>query len=203
MKIVLASNNKNKISELSEMLNAFHHEIIPQSQFNIVDAEETGLTFVENAIIKARHAAKLSGLPAIADDSGLSVYALNGAPGIYSARYGGKNLTAEEKNNKLLTDLSHVPGGERGASYHCALVFMLHADDPVPLICEGSWHGTILQEARGENGFGFDPIFYVNELAKSAAELSPEVKNKFSHRAQALQFLIQKLADKLHESSLS
>ncbi len=203
MKIILASNNQGKIHEFNELFKTFEHEIIPQSAFHVIDADETGLTFVENALIKARHACQLTGLPAIADDSGLAVAALNGAPGIYSARYAGKNVSAEEKNKKLLAELAVIPDDKRQASYHCVLVFMLHPKDPVPLICEGIWHGEILREPRGEKGFGFDPIFYLPGLEKSVAELSPELKNKISHRGKALQMLTHKLAEKLHDSTIS
>lgn len=196
-RIVLASSNKGKIEELTALLQPFNIEIIPQSAFNITDADETGLTFIENALIKARHAASLSGLPALADDSGLSVDALNGAPGIYSARYGGTKLSYKEKMIKLCEEMDDVPDGKRGASFHCVLALINTEDDPIPLICHGTMRGSILSAPRGQHGFGYDPIFFVTSENQAAAELPPEIKNKISHRALALQQLVSQLSDKL------
>ena len=192
-KIVLASNNKGKVREFGEMLSTLNMEVVPQATFNIEDADETGLTFVENAIIKARHASAIAGLPAIADDSGLEVDFLNGAPGIYSARYSGVGATDEKNLFKLLEALKNVPEEQRTARFQCVLVYMRHAEDPTPLICQGTWEGIILTEPQGENGFGYDPIFYVPTHKCSSAQLSPEEKNKLSHRGQALKMLLTAL----------
>ena len=189
-KIVLASNNKGKVREFDEMLSPLNMEVVPQANFNIVDADETGLSFVENAIIKARHASAIAKLPAIADDSGLEVDALNGAPGIYSARYSGEGATDEKNLLKLLEELKNVPGEERTARFQCVLVYMRHAADPTPLIFQGTWDGIISTEPHGENGFGYDPVFYVPTHDCSSAELSAEVKNSLSHRGQALKKLL-------------
>ena len=193
-KIVLASSNHGKIKELATLLEPLNIEVILQSQFDIPDADETGLTFIENAIIKARHAAKISGLPALADDSGLAVDALNGAPGIYSARYAGKQCVAKDNIAKLIAEMQHVPDEKRQAHFHCVLALVTTAYDPAPIICDGSWHGMILREPRGSDGFGYDPIFYVPTENKSAAELTPARKNQISHRGMALQTLVNKLA---------
>ena len=188
-KIVLASGNKGKLKEFSQVLGNLKVEVLPQSEFQVSDADETGLSFVENAILKARHAAKATGLPALADDSGLEVDALNGAPGIYSARFSGPEAT-DEKNNQLLLDkLQGVPAEQRTARFRCVLAFLRHADDPTPLICQGSWEGRILEQLSGNNGFGYDPLFLVPELEKTSAELVPEEKNKISHRGQAVSLL--------------
>jgi XTP/dITP diphosphohydrolase len=197
MKIVFASNNAGKTRELQAMLAHFDVTVVPQSTFNVSDIPETGLTFVENALIKARHACSVTGLPAIADDSGLSVNALDGAPGIYSARYAGPQATSVDNIKKLLTALQSVPPAERQACFHCVLVFMLNATDPTPLICHGIWTGTILSTPQGQEGFGYDPVFFVPSENKSAAELTLEVKNRISHRGQALQMLMKKLPEKL------
>lgn len=199
MKIVLASNNPGKIRELTTMLAPFAVELIPQATLGIDEVEETGLTFIENALIKARHAAKISGMPSLADDSGLAVAALNGAPGIYSARYAGVNGDNNKNIAKLLHDLENVSDDKRQAEFHSVLVLMTHEQDPIPLVCEGRWAGSILRERRGQQGFGYDPVFYVPEEKKSAAELPTELKNRISHRGKALQKLIQLLPDKLHE----
>ena len=192
-KIIFASNNAGKITELQSLLKPFHYEIIPQSLLGIPEIEETGLTFVENAILKARHACQLSEKPAIADDSGLVVQALHGPPGIYSARYAGKKADAAANNKKLLTEMADVPKEERQAHFHCALVYLQHAEDPAPLICEGIWNGFILNDPIGIHGFGYDPLFYdINEMC-SAAEFPLEKKNKISHRAHALRALMTKL----------
>ena len=185
-KIVLASNNKGKVREFGEMLSTLNMEVVPQATFNIEDADETGLTFVENAIIKARHASAIAGLPAIADDSGLEVDFLKGAPGIYSARYSGEGATDEKNLLKLLEALKDVPEEKRTARFQCVLVYMQHENDPTPLICQGTWEGVILTEPQGENGFGYDPIFYVPTHKCSSAQLNAEEKNKLSHRGQAL-----------------
>ena len=192
-KIVLASNNKGKVREFGQMLSTINFEVIPQATFNINDADETGLTFVENAIIKARHASAIAGLPAIADDSGLEVDALNGAPGIYSARYSGEGATDEKNLLKLLEALKDVPEEKRTARFQCLLVYMRHAEDPTPLICQGSWNGTIITEPQGDNGFGYDPVFYVPEYNCTSAQLGSEQKNKLSHRGQALKKLLSAL----------
>jgi XTP/dITP diphosphohydrolase len=196
-RVVLASSNKGKLRELNQMLSGLGIEVVAQSDFDVPDAEETGLSFVENAILKARHAARLTGLPAIADDSGLEVDALQGAPGIYSARYSGSQPgpgTTDEKNwRKLLDELKDVPEAQRSARFQCLIVFMTHENDPTPLICQGSWEGRILFEARGEGGFGYDPVFYVPSEDCASAELAPEVKNRLSHRGQALAKLLAAL----------
>jgi len=197
-KIVLASNNKGKVREFGEMLSTLNMEVVPQATFNIEDADETGLTFVENAIIKARHASAIAGLPAIADDSGLEVDFLNGAPGIYSARYSdmenaGKDATDEKNLLKLLDALKDVAEEKRTARFQCLLVFMRHAEDPTPLICQGTWEGIITTEPHGENGFGYDPIFYVPTHNCSSAQLSSDEKNVLSHRGQALKKLLTAL----------
>ena len=192
-KIVLASNNKGKVHELGKMLSSLDMEVHPQSEFNVDEVEETGLTFVENAILKARHAAKVSGLPAIADDSGLEVDTLNGAPGIYSARYAGTGATDEQNLQKLLADLKDIPDEQRTARFQCLLVYLRHADDPTPLICQGTWEGLITREPMGDNGFGYDPVFYVPTHNCTSAQLTPEQKNQLSHRGQALNKLLAKL----------
>ena len=192
-RIVLASNNKGKVREISELLSDKQMEVLPQSEFSIPEVEETGLTFVENAILKARNAAALSGLPAIADDSGLEVDALDGAPGIYSARYAGPGATDADNNAKLLTELADIPEAERTARFQCIMVYMRHANDPTPIICQGTWEGRILHQPQGENGFGYDPLFFVPEKNCSAAQLPGEVKNSMSHRGTALQALVGKL----------
>jgi XTP/dITP diphosphohydrolase len=193
-KIVLASNNPGKVREINQLLASERIEVVPQKEFNIPDAIEDGLSFVENAIKKARHATSLSGLPAIADDSGIEVDALNGAPGIYSARFAGPDASDEANLQKLLARLADVPEQKRSARFQCLMVYMRHAEDPTPLICQGTWEGRILFEPRGDNGFGYDPVFYVPTHDCSSAELPPEVKNSLSHRGQALQKLLQALS---------
>jgi XTP/dITP diphosphohydrolase len=192
-KIVLATNNQGKVKELQRLLVDAGFDIVAQSQFNVPDANETGLTFIENAILKARHTAKLTGLPSIADDSGLSVDALGGQPGIYSARYAGEYGNDQSNNQKLLDALNNVPKEKRTAYFYCALVFMRHENDPTPIICLGKWHGLILTEAQGDGGFGYDPLFYVPELGCTAAQLIKEQKSQISHRGQALKQLISKI----------
>jgi XTP/dITP diphosphohydrolase len=189
-KIVLATNNSGKLQEFQELLNISNYEIIPQSFFEIQDAEETGLTFVENALIKARHAAQLTGLPALADDSGLVIDALGGAPGIYSARYAGEKNNFSRNIDKVLTELQNVPEQQRTARFCCVLVYLKHQNDPLPIIAQATWEGGILFSPQGIHGFGYDPIFFVPTHNCSAAELSANEKNKLSHRAHALQQLI-------------
>ena len=190
--IVLASSNPGKIREIQAILQ--NDKILPQAQFNVPEPEETGSTFVENAIIKARNAALHSKLPAIADDSGLVVDALNGAPGIISARYAGARATDRANLNKVLREMQNVPPEQRTARFICVMVYMRHAADPTPLIAHGVWEGRILSQAIGQNGFGYDPIFWVEEYQCSSAELPPEQKNSISHRWRALQSLKEMLA---------
>ena len=201
MKMVFASHNKGKIKEVSEKLKSLHIEIIPQSELNVGEIAETGLTFIENAILKARHACQITGLPAIADDSGLEVTALQGAPGIFSARYAGTTATTQDNIHKLLQEMSSIPDHLRMASFRCVLVYLSHANDPAPLICEGIWHGQILRDTLGENGFGYDPIFFDLENQCTAAQLPLKIKNKISHRGKALDLLGQQLAEKLKDKS--
>lgn len=192
-KIVLATGNKGKVKEFSELFSNYQIEIAPQSEFEVPDVPETGTTFVENAIIKARHAAALTGLPAIADDSGLVVDALNGEPGIYSARYAGEHGNDGANSAKVLAALAG--NSIRTAKFLCVLVFMRNAQDPTPLICQGEWHGSIAQAASGEGGFGYDPIFYLSDQNATAAELDKEIKNAISHRGKALKLLMQSMQD--------
>lgn len=192
-KIVLASNNAKKLKELQALLLGVGIDVLPQSTFAIDDAVENGLTFIENALIKARHAAKSSGLPALADDSGIAVDYLQGQPGIYSARFAGAHGDDAANNQKLLTLLDGVPEKKRTAQFHCVLVLMRHAEDPVPIVCHAVWHGSILLSPRGENGFGYDPLFWVPTHACSSAELSASEKNRISHRGQAMHLLLQQL----------
>jgi XTP/dITP diphosphohydrolase len=194
-KVVLASGNKGKLKELQSRLGELDFDVLPQSQFNIPDADETGLSFIENAILKARHAAKLSGLPAIADDSGLEVDCLQGQPGIYSARFSGDNANDKSNNAKLLELLAGVPDSQRSARFQCVLVFMRHQYDPTPIVCQGSWEGKILTQAQGENGFGYDPLFFITERNCSSAQLPAEEKNRISHRGKAMSLLIERLAE--------
>jgi XTP/dITP diphosphohydrolase len=193
-RIVLASNNAGKVREINQLLAEQQIEVVPQKEFAIPEAEETGLTFVENAILKARHATHLSGLPAIADDSGIEVDALRGAPGIYSARYAGVGAGDQANNEKLLQALKEVPEEQRSARFQCLMVYMAHAEDPTPIICQGTWEGRILFAPQGDNGFGYDPLFFVPGEGCSSAELTPEVKNRLSHRGQALRKLLQALS---------
>ncbi len=193
MNIVFASSNIGKIRELKTLLSNFNFSITPQTELGITDIEETGLTFAENALLKARHASRATGLPAIADDSGLVVAALKGKPGIYSARYAGANATAKDNIQKLLAELRDVPDNNRQAYFYCALVYLAHAEDPTPIICEGIWHGVILKNTRGTQGFGYDPVFYDPKEKCSAAEMPLELKNRISHRGQALQKLVKRI----------
>ena len=190
-KLVLASNNAKKMKELNALLAPLGFEIIPQGQLGIPEAEEPHCTFVENALAKARHAAEHSGLPALADDSGLCVAALGGAPGVYSARYAGEPKSDARNNEKLLADLAGQ--SDRRAHFACVLVLVRSADDPQPIIAEGEWHGTILDAQRGADGFGYDPLFYVPTHCQTAAELDSTIKNQLSHRGQAMQQLIARL----------
>ena len=193
-KIVLASGNAGKLREISRILGDLEITVVPQSELGVTDAEETGSTFVENALIKARHAVEATGLPAIADDSGISVDVLGGRPGVYSARYAGPEATDQENNERLLAELAGVPDAERGASFHCVACFVMPGDEE-PIIAEGEWRGRILQERQGEGGFGYDPLFFVPELGCSSAQLDAEEKNRRSHRGKAL----LELGRKLHE----
>lgn len=192
-KIVLASGNAGKLREFQQLLAGCGFEVLPQSAFNLSNADETGLTFVENAILKARHACAHTGLPAIADDSGLEVDALNGRPGIYSARYAGVDPSDAENNAKLVQELSGVEAAQRTARYHCVLAFMRHAEDPTPVLCHGSWEGSILTEPRGTGGFGYDPLFFVPTHQCTAAELDKAEKNRISHRGKAMAELLARL----------
>ena len=189
-KIVLASGNQGKIRELQHRLGDSGYEILAQSDFNTPDIEETGLSFVENAILKARNACQHSGLAAIADDSGLEVDALQGRPGIYSARFAGSQASDSDNNHKLLEQLQEIGEQERTARFRCLLVFMRHAEDPTPQIFQGTWEGRILTAPQGSNGFGYDPLFFVPDQQCSSAELTPDVKNRISHRGQAMQQLL-------------
>lgn len=189
-RIVLASGNRGKLEEFRQLLASTGWDISAQSDFNVPEAEETGLSFVENAIIKARNAAQYSGLAALADDSGLEVDALHGAPGIYSARFAGPGADDAANNAQLLEQLAALPEEQRSARFQCVLVFMRHATDPSPLICQGTWEGRILTAPRGAAGFGYDPLFFVPDLQQSAAELAPVIKNQRSHRGQALAKLL-------------
>jgi XTP/dITP diphosphohydrolase len=195
--IVLATGNQGKVNELARLLAAQNIEIKPQSEFNVSDAAETGTTFVENAIIKARHAAKSTGLAAIADDSGLEVDALNGAPGVYSARYAGENASDDDNTNKLLNALADVADDQRSARFHCVLVYMRHENDPTPLICHGVWEGSITREKIGQQGFGYDPVFWQADHKMTSAQLPRDLKNQLSHRGQALEKLIPQLLEVL------
>ena len=191
-KLVIASNNPGKLREFQAMLAPLGIEVLTQSQLGIAEAEEPHCTFVENALAKARHASRMSGLPALADDSGICVEALGGAPGVQSARYAGDNPKSDQRNNeKLLQEMQGIT--DRRAHYYCVLVLVHHADDPQPLIAEGEWHGEIAHKERGDGGFGYDPLFWLPELSKMSAELSRDEKAQISHRAKALQILLQRL----------
>jgi XTP/dITP diphosphohydrolase len=193
MRIVMATNNAGKLREFRELLGPLGFEIEPLSQFTRVNAEETGLSFIENAILKARYASQAANLPAIADDSGIEVDALRGEPGIYSARYAGEGASDQANLDKLLQALADVPPAQRTARYQCALAFMRFASDPSPLVCQASWEGRVIATPRGSGGFGYDPIFELPELGKTAAELSSEEKNRISHRGKALRELVERL----------
>jgi len=193
MRVVLATNSGGKIRELQALLMPLQIEVLPKSQFTKDEVAETGTTFVENALLKARHAARVSGLAAIADDSGIEVDALSGAPGIYSARYAGENASDADNLNKMLDALKSVPDHLRSARYRCALVYVTHADDPSPLCAEATWEGRITHAAMGEGGFGYDPIFWLDEQGQTSAQISAPLKNQLSHRAKALQQLVSLL----------
>lgn len=197
-KWVLATGNIGKVKEMSQLLNSFAIEILPQSHFNVAEVPETGTTFVENAIIKARHAAKATGLPAIADDSGLEVDFLSGQPGIYSSRFAGENASDQDNIDLLLSKLEGVGSEQRRARFQCVLVYMRHELDPTPVICQGTWEGMISETQQGENGFGYDPVFWVESDHCSSAQLSKERKNALSHRGQALALLVERLKDSLN-----
>ncbi|PSU32661.1 XTP/dITP diphosphatase [Photobacterium lutimaris] len=194
-KLVLATGNQGKVKEMASLLADFGFDVVAQSDYNVSSVAETGTTFIENAIIKARHAAKETGLPAIADDSGLEVDYLKGAPGIYSARFAGVDASDEDNLQKLLTEMEGVAPEQRTARFHCVLVMMRHENDPTPLVCHGSWEGQILTEAHGENGFGYDPIFWVPEDQCSSAQLEPARKKQLSHRGKALTKLFAALKE--------
>ncbi|MFT6551125.1 MAG: XTP/dITP diphosphohydrolase [Zhongshania marina] len=189
--VVLASGNRGKLAELGNLLADMGITLRSQAEFDVIEADETGLSFIENAILKARNAARQTGFAALADDSGLSVDALGGAPGIYSARYAGEHAQDADNNAKLLNALKNET--KRRAHFHCALAFVRHADDPTPIVAEGLWHGEILSAPRGSNGFGYDPLFYIADLNLCSAELSKEQKNQLSHRALALSQLLPRL----------
>ncbi|MBL8396644.1 MAG: RdgB/HAM1 family non-canonical purine NTP pyrophosphatase [Candidatus Accumulibacter sp.] len=191
MKLVLASNNSKKLRELDAILAPLGWQLVPQGELGIPEAEEPHVTFVENALAKARHASRMSGLPALADDSGLCVDALGGQPGVSSARYAGEPKSDARNNAKLLDALADCP--QRSARFVSLIVFVRHADDPRPVIAEGEWHGEILAAPRGDDGFGYDPLFYIAELAQTAAELTAAEKNRRSHRGQALARLVERL----------
>ena len=195
MKLVLASGNAGKLKELQAMLTGLPLEIVAQGELGVSDVPETGLTFVENALIKARHAARVTGLPALADDSGICVDALDGAPGLYAARYAGTHGDSAANNAKLLRELDGVPADRRTAYFIAVLVVLRHADDPAPLIAEGRWHGRILEAPRGEGGFGYDPLFLPEGHESSAAQLDVALKNRLSHRGQALDVLRARFAE--------
>ena len=192
-RIVFASNNAGKVREIAQLLAGLEIEVVPQSAYEVPSVEETGLSFVENAILKARHAARLTGLPALADDSGIEVDALDGRPGIYSARFAGPEASDADNNARLLEALRGVPAERRTARYQCLLVYLRHAEDPTPLICQGSWEGVLLEAPRGDGGFGYDPLFFVPEQGLTAGELDPDTKNRLSHRGRALQQLLEQL----------
>ena len=191
-KLVIASNNPGKLREFQHMLTPLGIEVLTQSQLGISEAEEPHVTFIENALAKARHVSRLSGLPALADDSGICVEALGGAPGVYSARYAGDSPKSDQANNdKLMQDMQGM--ADRRAHYYCVLVLVRHADDPQPIIAEGEWHGEIARKEQGEGGFGYDPLFWLPELGKMSAELSRDEKHAISHRGKAMKVLLEKL----------
>ena len=190
-KIVIASGNPGKLREIRRILELLDFNVVPQSDFGVPECPEPHVTFIENCLAKARHASLHTGLPALADDSGICVDALNGAPGVYSARYAGEPKSDARNNEKLIAALANEPN--RKAHYYCVIVLVRHPDDPQPLIAEGSWHGEIIDTPRGENGFGYDPYFWLPEFGKTGAELDPDHKNAISHRGQALDLLVKKL----------
>lgn len=190
-KIVIASGNPGKLREIRRILEPMEFSVVPQSDFGVPECPEPHVTFIENCLAKARHASLHTGLPALADDSGICVDALNGAPGVYSARYAGEPKSDQRNNEKLIAALSGE--SNRKAHYYCVIVLVQHPDDPQPLIAEGSWHGEIIDTPRGKNGFGYDPYFFLPEFGKTGAELDPDHKNAISHRGQALEILVGKL----------
>ena len=192
-RIILASNNPGKVREISQLLAPLKLDVVAQAELGVAEIEESGLTFVENAILKARNTASHTGLAAIADDSGLEVDALGGAPGIHSARYAGVNGNDQANIARLLRELEDVPEAQRTARFQCLMVYLRHAADPTPIICQGTWEGRVLFAPRGERGFGYDPVFFVPTHNCSAAELPPDIKNQLSHRGQALRKLLQAL----------
>ena len=197
LRIVLATSNPGKVQELNSLLTGLEMEVIPQSTLQVPEIPETGLSFVENVILKARHACSHTGLPAIADDSGLEVDALEGAPGIYSARYAGTRASDRDNVAKLLDELGEVPSHRRTARFICLLVYLRHSHDPTPVICQGAWEGRITDVPRGDSGFGYDPVFLIPTAGKTAAELPPTVKNGMSHRGKALAKLVKALGQTL------
>jgi len=196
-RIVLASGNAGKIRELTELLGPIGLEVVPQSQWQVEECEETGLTFVENAILKARNAARHTGLPALADDSGIEVDHLQGQPGIYSARYSGPEGDDRRNNEKLLAALQGVPPQRRTARFRCVMAFLAHAEDPSPILAEGTWEGLVASEPAGGGGFGYDPIFYLPEFGCTSAELPAAEKNRLSHRGQAVRTMAERLRQRL------
>lgn len=190
-RIVIASGNPGKLREIGRILEPLDFQVVPQSDFGVPECPEPHVTFIENCLAKARHAALHTGLPALADDSGICVDALNGAPGVYSARYAGEPKSDQRNNEKLIEALKGEPN--RKAHYYCVIVLVRHPDDPQPLIAEGSWHGEIIDTPRGKNGFGYDPYFYLPEFGKTGAELDPDHKNAISHRGKALDLLVSRL----------
>ena len=197
-KIVLASGNQGKVREIQAILKDCDIEIVPQSMFDVPEAVEDGLTFVENALIKARHASKLTGLPAIADDSGIEVDYLNGQPGIYSSRYAGEAGNNEANNQKLLQALQGLDKKQRTARFQCVIVYLRHELDPTPIISQGTWEGYITESASGTKGFGYDPLFFVEDQNCTSAELPPDLKNRISHRGQALQHFLTQFTQRKH-----
>ena len=193
-KIVIASGNAGKVREIGQLLQDLALEVLPQSDFNVPDIEETGLTFVENALLKARNASQHTGLPAIADDSGIAVDVLQGRPGIYSARFAGVSASDMDNLEKLIDMVKPFAEEERTARFICSMVYLRHEHDPMPVIAEGVWDGQLVIDPKGENGFGYDPIFYVSSHQCTSAELPPEIKNKLSHRGQALRKLLEQLS---------
>jgi len=194
-KIVFASGNSGKVREVAQLLDGLDIDVLPQSEFDVPEIEETGLTFLENSILKARNAAQHTGLPSIADDSGIAVDVLQGHPGIYSARFAGIGASDEDNLLKLIDMIKPFPEEQRTARFICSMVYLRHKDDPVPVIAQGVWEGQLVTEPKGENGFGYDPVFYVESQQCTSAELPPEIKNKLSHRGQALMQLLDKLND--------
>lgn len=194
MNIIIASANEGKIKEIKGFFKTLPVTFVSQTTFNMPSVEETGLSFIENALIKARHASRYGNLPALADDSGLVVNALQGAPGIFSARYAGEKASDHDNIQKLLAEMSPFPEGQRQAHFHCAIAFVRHAHDPAPIICQAQWEGVILEHPMGTGGFGYDPVFYLPTLHCTAAELNPEEKNRVSHRAKALSEFVKQFS---------